>query len=167
MRWFRFAVLILIATLLQAGLLVHLSIKPDLLLILLVFFAIYCNTSEVIITSFTIGFAADIIGVGSSMGPRIISFGLFGTLLSEMYHVVTIRKWPYQSLAIFITGFLTAALAYLLTFLKVIFFEAEPVALNTYTELFWTPLYSAIVGPLLFLPTQWWMRIRTHRFSRR
>jgi len=170
MRWFRFAALVLIATILQTSLIDIIAfpaadIKPNLLLILLVFFAVHCQSTDAIITSFTIGFAADIIS--STMGPQIISFGLFGTLLSEMYHVVTIRKWPYQSLAIFITGFLTAALAYFLTFLKVIFFEAEPVALNTYTELFWTPLYSAIVGPLLFLPTQWWMRIKTQRFSRR
>jgi len=161
MRWFRFAVLILIATLLQAGLLVHLSIKPDLLLILLVFFAISCNTSEVIITSFTIGFAADIIGVGSSMGPQIISFGLFGTLLAEVHNIVVIKKMPYQSLAIFIISFLTAALAYFLSFLK-----AGPVIANIYTELFWTPLYSAIVGPFLFLPTEWWMRIKNRQFRR-
>jgi len=161
MRWFRFAVLTLIATLLQAGLLVHLSIKPDLLLILLVFFAINCKNTDVIITSFTIGFAADITP-GSTMGPQIISFGLFGTLLAEVHNIVVIKKMPYQSLAIFIIGFLTAALAYFLSFLK-----AGPVIANIYTELFWTPLYSAIVGPFLFLPTEWWMRIKTHRFKQR
>ena len=158
MRWFRFAVLTLIATLLQAGLLVHLSIKPDLLLILLVFFAISCNTSEVIITSFTIGFAADIIVVGSSMGPRIISFGLFGILLAEVHHIIVIKKISYQLLVLFIIGFLTAALTYFLTFLK-----AGPATPSIYTELFWTPLYSAIIGPFLFLPMKWWMRIRKRK----
>jgi len=169
MRWFRFAALVLIATILQTSLIDIIAfpavdIKPNLLLILLVFFAVRCQSTDAIITSFTIGFAADI--TSSTMGPQIISFGVFGTLLSEMYHVITIRKWPYQLLAIFITGFLTAALAYLLTFLKVIFFEAEPVVFNTYTELLWTPLYSAIVGPVLFLPTQWWMRIKKRQFRR-
>jgi rod shape-determining protein MreD len=164
MRWFRFAVFILIVTVLQAGLVdiiavSRLNIKPDLLLILLVFFSIHCNLSEAIITSFTIGFAADIIG--SAMGARIISFGLFGTLLAYLHGVITIKKMPYQSLAIFITGFLTGALIHFLTLLK-----GQPTGANVYAALFWTSLYSSLVGPFLFLPTAWWMRIKTHRSSR-
>jgi len=161
MRWFRFAVLIIIATVLQAGLVDIIAltiIKPDLLLILLVFFAIYSNTSEAIITSFTIGFAADLIG--PVMGPQIISFGLFGTSLAYLHRVIAIRKMPYQSLAIAGTGILTATLALFLTFLK-----GEPTATNTFTVLLGTSLYSAIIGPFLFLPSAWWMRIKTHRFS--
>jgi len=162
MRWLRFAVFILIVTVLQAGLvdiIAVTNIRPDLLLILLVFFAIYCNSSEAIITSFVIGFAADIIIVGSAMGPRIISFGLFGTLLAYLQRVIAIRKMSYQSLTIFITGFLAGALAHFLTVLK-----DSSATSNIYAVLFWVPLYSAIVGPFLFLPSAWWMRIKTHRF---
>jgi len=161
MRWFRFAVLILIVTVLQAGLadIFALAItKPDLLLILLVFFAIYSDTSEAIITSFTIGFAADIIG--SVMGPKIISFGLFGTLLAYLHRVIAIRKMPYQALAISATGLLTGTLALLLTVLK-----GVPTAEKAFTMLLGTSLYSAVIGPFLFLPTAWWMHIKTHRFS--
>jgi len=163
MRWLRFAVFILIVTVLQASLLniiavTDLNIKPDLLLILLVFFAIYCNTSEAIITSFTIGFAADIIG--PEMGPQIISFGLFGTALAYLHRVIAIRKMTYQSLTIFITAILTGTLTYLLALLK-----SESAAPN-YTELFWKSLYSSIVGPFLFLPSVWLMRIKIHRFGR-
>ena len=164
MRWIRFAVFILIVTVVQAGLVniiavTSLNIKPDLLLILLVFFAIHCNTSEAIITSFMIGFAADIIG--SAMGSQMISFGLFGTLLAYLHRVIAIRKMPYQSLAIFITGFLAGVLAHLLNL-----FKDQPTPLNTYTIIFWTSLYSSLVGPFLFLPSGWWMRIKTYRFSR-
>lgn len=164
MRWFRFAALILIATILQTSLIDIIAvtaakIKPDLLLILLVFFAVQCKNADAIIASFAIGFAADIIS--PTMGPQIISFGLFGTLLAELHSVIVIKKTPYQSLAIFIIGFLSATTAYLLTLLK-----TEPVTSNTFTELFWTPLYSAIVGPVLFLPTQWWMRIKKRRAGR-
>ncbi len=158
MRWFRFAVLLSLVTVLQAGLLAHWNIKPDLLLILLVFFAIYCDTSEAIVTSFTIGFAADVIGF--VMGPQIISFGLFGTLLAYLHRLIAIRKMPYQSAAIFITGLLAGALAHFFTFLK-----GQPTTPNIYTVLIGTSLYSAIVGPFLFLPSAWWMRIKTHRFS--
>lgn len=159
MRWLRFAALLLVVTVLQAGLLAHLNIRPDLLLILLVFFAIYCNTTEAIITSFAIGFAADIIS--STMGPRIISFGLFGTALAYLHRVIAIRRMPYQSTAIFVVGLLAGALVYLLALLK-----GQSVTANIYTVLFGIPLYSAMAGPFLFLPSAWWMCIKTHRFSK-
>ena len=81
MRWVRVAAFILFATMGQESLIKIIAIsniKPDLLLISLVFFAIYSNMTEAIVISFVIGFAADLIG--SSMGPGIISFGSFGTL---------------------------------------------------------------------------------------
>ncbi len=159
MRWLRFGVFILIAAILQASVLAGLNIKPDLLLVLLVFFAVYCNTAEAIITSFAIGFVADIIG--SAMGPYTVSFGLFGTLLAYLHRAVAIRKMPYQSAAIFITCLLAGTLAYLLTFLK----GTSAVHSVHGAVIFWTSLYSAIVGPFLFLPSAWWMHINTHRFS--
>jgi rod shape-determining protein MreD len=161
MRWFRFAVLTSLVTVLQASLLADLNIKPDLLLILMVFFAIYCNTSRAVITSFTIGFAADIIMVGSTMGPQMISFGLFGTALAYLRRVITIRKMPYQAIAIFVTALLAGLLAHFLGFLR-----GEPIPPNIYAVLFWTSLFSGLVGPFLFLPSAWWMRIKMDRFRR-
>jgi rod shape-determining protein MreD len=162
MRWVRFAVLVSLLTVLQASLVdifAVANIKPDLLLISLVFFAINCNVSEAIIISFTLGFAADIIG--PAMGPQIISFGLFGTLLAKLSRLIAIRKMPYQSVAILITGFLVGVLAHFFTFLK-----AQPTVPNTYTVLLATSFYSALVGPFLFLPLGWWMRVKIHRISR-
>lgn len=170
MRWFRFAVLILFVAVLQAGMLANLSIKPDLLMVLLVFFAIYCDTTEAIITSFTIGFAADIISYPIPMGPQMISFGLFGTLLAYLHRYVAIRKMPYQSLTIFLTAILVGSLAYGFTFIRAYFtapLRDMLAASNIYTGLFWPALCSGIVGPFLFLPSAWWMRIKIHRFSRR
>jgi len=160
MRWLRFAGLLCLTTVLQAGLLARLDIKPDLLLVLLVFFGIYSKTSDAIITSFATGFAADIIG--SAMGPQIIGFGLFGTALAYLHQVITIGKIPYQAIAIFVIGFLAGCLAHLLTL-----FKGEPTTQNVYSVLLETSLYSALVGPFLFLPFAWWMRIKTHRFKRR
>ena len=160
MRWIRFAVLVLLATVLQASFFADLNIKPDLLIILLVFFAIYFNTSEAIICSFTIGFAADLIG--RTMGPQMISFGLFGTALAYLHRFIAIRKIPYQFIAIFITAVLAGSLVYLLNFLK-----GEPIPPNIYAALFGISLYSGLVGPFLFLPSAWWMRIKINRFNRR
>lgn len=160
MRWFRFAVLILVATILQTGpvsiiAVIRPDIKPDLLLILLVFFAIRCKATDAVITSFTIGFASDLISPTMGlMGPQIISFGVFGIVLSELHNIVSIRRIPHEAVAIFVIGILTAVLSYLLTLLR-----AEVSALSVGTELLWQPLYSAIIGPFLFLPVAWWMRI--------
>ncbi len=159
MRWYRFVVLVIIAALLQAGFLARLSVKPDLLIILLVFFAVYCKTTDAIISSFVLGFAADIIGF--TMGPQIISFGIFGTALAYLRRFISIGKRPYQSLAILVVGFLSHCLAHLLTFLK-----GQPVPQNIYTLLLGTAIFSAAVGPFLFLPFCWWMRIKTRRFGR-
>ena len=160
MRWFRFAVLVLLATVLQASFFADLNIKPDLLLILLVFFAVYCNTSDAIICSFTIGFAADLIG--RTMGPQMISFGLFGTALAYLHRVIAIRKMTYQFLAIFITALLAGSLVFFLNFIK-----GEPIPPNIYTALFGIALYSSLVGPFLFLPSAWWMRIKINRLKPR
>ena len=155
--------LILAVTVLQKGLLARWSSKPDLLIILLVFFAIYYSTSDAIISSFTIGFAADLVGSPMPMGPQMISFGLFGTLLAYLHRVIAIKRMPYQALAIFGTSVLTGATTYLLAYIT----KGEPVAANIYTVVLVTSLYSGIVGPFLFVPSAWWMRIKIARFGRR
>jgi rod shape-determining protein MreD len=159
MRWFRFAVLTLFAAVLQASLFADLNIKPDLLSILLVFFAIYYNISEAIITSFTIGFVADLIG--PAMGPQMISYGLFGTALAYLHRVIAIKKMPHQAVAIFVTTLLADAAANFLASLK-----GQPIAPNIHTVLLGISLYSGVVGPFLFLPSGWWMRIKTSRVRR-
>ena len=164
MRWLRFAILILIATIIQAELIKIIAIsniKPDLLLILLVFFAVYSTTTEAIIISFIIGIASDLIG--QAMGPGMISLGLFGTLLAYLHRVIAIRKKPYQAAAIFITCLLTGILTHLLK-LMVIDSPSQQQFLST---LFKSSLYSSIIGPFFFLPCAWVMRIKTNRFNNR
>ena len=159
MRWLRFAVLVIITVLIQAGVLMNLSIRPDLLIILVVFFAVNANPYHAIMTSFTIGFAADLIG--PAVGPQVISFGLLGSALAHLRRVVAVRTMIQQGIAIFIVGVLAGVLAALLTRLK-----GEQPSPNIYAFIFKTSLCSAIVGPFLFLPAAWWMRIRTRRFGR-
>ncbi len=167
MRWFRFAVFVSLVAVLQASLLLDiialppLGSKPNLLLILLVFSAVYSNTTDAVITSFAIGFAADI-SIGSTMGSQTISFGLFGTALAYLHRVIAIRKVHYQAIAIFITAFMTGTLTHFLALLR-----GQSTVSNLYSAILATALYSSIVGPLFFLPAAWFMRIKTHRFSRR
>ncbi|MFA5422737.1 MAG: rod shape-determining protein MreD [Phycisphaerae bacterium] len=162
MHWLRFVALLLVSTLLQADLLNSIavaSIKPNLLLILLVFFAIFCEPYDAIIASFAIGFAADLIG--QSMGPMTLSFGLLGTSLCYLSKAISLRRMPFQAAAIFLIGFMTALFAYLLSGL-----QEQPAYQNTLGVLFATPLYSGVVGPFLFLPLAWWMQIKIQRTGR-
>jgi rod shape-determining protein MreD len=160
MRWFRFAVLTIVATILQTSFLgavwvVNPEITPNLLLILLVFFAIHSESNDAVITSFIIGFAADLASPAAGlMGPRIISFGLFGTLLSNLQDVISLRRLPLQGVAIFVVGLLTSILSCLLAYIR-----PGPVAISVAREFFWQPVLSAFIGPFLSLPIAWLMRM--------
>ena len=159
MRWLRFALLVCFATVVQASFLSRYSIRPDLMVILLVFFAIFCNTSDAIITSFAIGFAADLIG--RTMGSQMIAFGLCGTALAYLNRVIAIRKMPYQAVAIFIISIIAGIIANILNHLK-----GQTPGTPIYSNVFWMSLYSGIAGPFVFLFFAWWMRIRMQRFRR-
>ncbi|MHC4758797.1 MAG: rod shape-determining protein MreD, partial [Planctomycetota bacterium] len=140
MRWIRFALLVLVTAILQAGLvnvlsLTSLNIKPDLLLILMVFFAVFSNTRDSIITSFSIGFASDITGT-AAMGSGMLSFGICGTILAYMTRLIIIRKMPHQALIIFLTASLTGLCVHLLNAIK-----------TPQTPDF---IYSAILGMALY-----------------
>ena len=159
MRWIRFAVLICLATVAQASL-SNFNLKPDLLIILLVFFAVYSSTSDAIIASFTIGFAADLILIGFSMGAQMISFGILGTALSYLNRVFALRQVPYQVISIIVITILTGFFTNILNSLK-----HTGIIENSY--ILKTAIYSGIAGPFVFMPVAWWMRIKTRRNQRR
>ena len=154
MRWIRFAVLVCFATIVQASFLSHFVLKPDLLVILLVFFAVYGSTADAIITSFTIGFAADLIG--PTMGSQMISFGILGTSLAYLNRVFALRKIPYQMLSIFVITILAGIMANILNSLK-------GVLTVEYIEILKIAVFSGIAGPFIFPAAAWWMRIKTPR----
>ncbi|MCJ7730243.1 MAG: rod shape-determining protein MreD [Sedimentisphaerales bacterium] len=163
MRWPRFVVLVLITTLLQASgvnaiAVTRLNVSPDLLLIVMVFCAIRCNLTEAIISSFALGFAADIVATGFPMGPRIISFGLFGTGLAYLHRVIAIKKMHHELLAILVVGFGAGGLALLLALLA-----GQSPRPSVLVVLAGTSIYSAVLGPFLFLLLGWSMRIKSRR----
>ena len=168
MRWVRFSIILFAATLLNSGNMLNiisvgsLNIKPDLLLILLLFFGINCEATTAVAASFAIGFAADI--SGSSMGPYIISFGLFGSLISQMRKVVIMKRMTHQGAAIFFTGIIAGGLAHVLNL-----FKTGEVASNLFVVQTGTSLYSGLIGPLVWLVLSRiseWLGIREHHFGR-
>ena len=185
MRWMRFSIFLLVVTLLNAGNLLNtisvgsLNIRPDLLVILLVFFACSCPGFEAIIASFAIGFAADI--SGPVMGPAFLSFGLFGWLLRQLRKIpgAASRTGKAKTASIFAHGvvifitFLSAgSLVQVLTLLKtpglertLAFFATREAMLNMSLGLVGTAIYSAGVGvlvwPVLIVISRWLTKRKT------
>jgi len=169
MRWGRIGIIILLASLLNAGNLLdntiamgENNIKPDLLLILMVFFAINCGGLEATIVSFAIGFAADI--SSAAMGPAMISYGLFGTLIAQLRKVVIMKRMTHQALAIFAMGIIAGGLTQIL-----LRFKTGQSPSNVYSALFWTAIYSGIVGPLvwaMFSAISQWLGVRAYKAGR-
>ena len=168
MRWLRFLIVLLICTLLNAGNLLNtvsmssFNIRPDLLLILLVFVAINCETSDAIIASFIVGFAADI--SGSAIGPFTVGFGVIGSMISQLRKVVIMKRMVHQAAAIFVTGLIAGTLVQFLTF-----FKTGETPSNVYVILVGSCLYSAVIGPVIWLSLSalsGWLGVRKHRFGR-
>jgi rod shape-determining protein MreD len=167
MKWLRFAFLLLAAAVIQSSALMNvisltdMHIKPDLLLILMVYFAINCDSYDVIITSFAIGFAADI--TGTLIGPHIISFGIAGTALSYIRKVILLKHTRQQAMTIFVAGILTYLLAIILVKLKL------SSATGDLFRAFAASAYSAILWFLLKWPVTTagkWLGVGAHRFGK-
>lgn len=170
MNWLRFSAILLVATLLNAGNLLNsiaiMDTRPDLLLILLVYFTINCDAKDAVIVSFAIGFAADI--SGPVMGPYTIIYGVLGLLFSSIRRVVIMQKISHQALSIFVTGVIAGILAHILIVLK-----PNGPELDTFAAILRTSIYSGSLGPfiwvILSLLTGWFGIEQQHyqRSSRR
>lgn len=124
------------------------QIRPNLLLVLMVFFAIHCPAQEAIVSAFLIGLFADLIGSG--MGPQLLAFGVIGSLISEVRHIMVMRHIPQQMIVVFVAGFFCGLIA-------VVLFRIKSCPLPTHMEhlILWQPLYSAcLAGPLFWVLQQ-------------
>ncbi len=168
MRWIRFLVFLLLATLLNAGNVLNtisvtsLHIKPDLLLITLVFFSINIATTDAVAASFAIGFAADI--SSGTMGPCMIAFGVVGSFISQLQKVVAMKRVIHQAAAIFVIAVVAGGMVQLLSSFK----TDEPMS-NVCRMILGGAAYSAVAGPLvwMFLSTiALWLGAQPRRHSR-
>jgi len=153
MRWITFTILLVVLMLLQASFVQSLAlaqgrIRPDLLLILLAYMALYTEPYELVTASFLTGLAADMIGV--TMGPYTLAFGVVGTLLGELRRLIVVNKWSYQIFAIVIAGILTGLLFNTLLSIK--------GQVGGRVSWGWVSLYSGLLGPVLFIPFHWLLR---------
>jgi len=141
--------------------LTNLRIKPDVLLILLVYFAVYCDSYDAVIISFAIGFAADITGM--VLGPHLISFGIIGSVIAHIRKLILLKSTGQQAMAILAAAILTGTIALLLTQMK-----ASELIKTGLFEIFAVGLYSAILWFLIKWPVVKigkWLGVGAHRFG--
>jgi len=147
MRWFTFIVILLIAALLEAGNLLDVfaiggwTIRPSLLVTLLVYYSFSSRPRDAIICAFIIGFTADL--TAPVMGPHMICFGLLGVLLNQSSQVILARRALHKAIIVFAIYFIAETFSHWLGLLKGI-----PPQSNYYSILFFTALYSAVISPV-------------------
>lgn len=151
MRWIPFIFFLVIIMLIAASSLGDMislgdyNIQPSLMLIVMIFFAVNCETSEAMICSFVIGLAADISSASMSMGPHAVTFGIVGTAISFIQSSLIMKRIAYQAICIFATGFLTGTMIEALTYSKLSGQTANSLSVITMVA-----LYSAAIGPFIW-----------------
>jgi rod shape-determining protein MreD len=149
MRWFSFITILLAATVLEAGNLLNVFaitgwyIKPGILITLLVYYALVCRYEEAIVTSFFIGFAADL--ANGVMGPHMICYGLFGVFLNQMGKMLVLKRAVFKAAIVFTAFVLVGTGAYWLRVLK-----TGEAGQDAQSLIFLQGLYSAVVSPLIW-----------------
>jgi rod shape-determining protein MreD len=164
MQWVRFAIVVLAAAFIQGSsipqwiAITRFDISPDLLLILLVYFAVFCEGPAAIIASFSLGLAADL--TYHTLGPYLLSFGLCGSLLHILRTVVTVRRTLHTIAAVFLTGLSMAIMA------KIIIYFRGGSEIYTLVKIFGMSVYSALLSPYVFAGLgmlSGWLGIKRHR----
>ncbi|MBW8015700.1 MAG: rod shape-determining protein MreD [Planctomycetes bacterium] len=152
MRWIPFIIVLAVFMLVASSSVLDFisfgdyNIKPELMLIVMVFFAINCETSEAMACSFAIGLAADISSSSMVMGPHTVSFGIIGTAISFLRGQVIMKRLIFQAICIFVSGLLAGTMAEAMIYRKL-----SGQTLNSFAVIVMTTLYSALIGPLIWL----------------
>lgn len=149
MRWFIFIVILLLTTLLEASNLLNIfpssgwTVRPSILITLLVYYSFISRPRDAIICAFVIGFAADL--TATVMGPHALCFGLLGVLLNQSSQVILARRAIHKVMIVFAVYFIAETFSHWLGLLK-----GLPSQSNYYSILFLTAVYSAVISPVLW-----------------
>lgn len=144
MHWARLALVVLVAAVLQLVLnkFLDFAFRPDLIIIVMVFFV--ANTDGVwpIISAFVCGFGADM-AFGMAMGSCTIAYGTIGSLLAVARRSIAIDHPIFVAIAVFVVCCVSETLAQILASFR----RSTPPG---YMDIFWSALASAVVGPYLY-----------------
>ena len=149
MRWFSFIMILLIATILEAGNLLNLfavgnwHIRPGILITLLVYYTMTCRTCDAISCSFIIGLAADL--SGGLLGPHMICYGIVGFMVNSISQTLLMKRAIHKALFVFLIFLITEICSHWLTILRIQQNQAD-----FYSSMFLTAVYTAIISPFIW-----------------
>jgi rod shape-determining protein MreD len=145
MHWTRLAMVVLVAAVLQLVLnsLLNFAFRPDLVVIVMVFFVASTEGLWPIISAFACGFAADLVS-SMAMGPHTIGLGIAGSLLALARRSVAIDNPIFVAIAVFVVCVVSETLAQILISFR------QPTPAGAYASLLWTALASAVIGPYIY-----------------
>jgi len=152
MKWGPFIILIAIFMLIASSSLLDFvsfgdfNIKPSIMLIVMLFFAVNCEPAQAIACSFAIGLAADISSTSMAMGPHTVSFGIIGTAISFLQGQLIMKNILYQAISIFAAGLLALTMAEAMIFNKL-----SGNTLNSFPAILMVTAYSSLVGPFIWM----------------
>ena len=152
MRWVSFFIMLLAATLLEAGNLLNLFaiggwyIRPSILITMLVYYALACRAHDAIICSFLIGFAADLTGGANGLvGPHMLCFGMLGLLLNHCNQILLLQRAHFKAVIVLLVYIVAETLAYWLGLIK-----GQDSRGAYYSIILFTGIYSAIIAPVVW-----------------
>lgn len=149
MKTFLFIIVLFVSMILQAGNITNcisfgeLYIKPDILLILMVYLATVSEPIAAVIISFILGMAADTIMLPP--GPFMISYLLVGTVISNLKKMQLSDNAVFQGVLVFLACAAVLSLSELLKFIT-----NHPVSSHLLTRIFATSFYSAVLTPFVW-----------------
>jgi len=149
MRWISFIIALLIFTIVGSSNMMNyltigqLNIRPQLLIILLLFLTANIEPRDAILVSFITGFLADISGV--TIGPALIAFGIMGSGFSTFKEMLVLNRMRYQAVTLFLFSILALATIEALTFIKT--GQSSP---KFFYAIVLQSLYTALVGPIIW-----------------
>lgn len=148
MQFIFFCIFFFLGIILQGGNILNfielgeLNIKPDVLIILLVFFALRVDDITAIIVSFLLGFAADLIIL--PLGPFVIAYVLAGYAVSSIKKSAIVNSIISQSFLVFLT-----VLTIFFAASAIKFIANKDISSHLVFRAFATALYSALIAPFM------------------
>lgn len=156
MRWPIFAVILFVTAILQITATRYLPlaeglVRPDLLALLALFFALYAPRAHAPLATLMVGLVADLLGVGPPPGTFAFSFGLLGLLTLRARRLLYPDHPISRIILAFCWSLLTQLFAFALpwilgpqSFTDFMSFTGFAVRIALYTSVF-TPVYYLMV----------------------
>lgn len=122
----------------------QMNFRPDVMIILMVFFALKFESISGLIACFLLGLGADIVSL--PMGPFVIAFTIAGALIANIRKSSVADNIVFQAILIFVATIVILGGA---EFIKYI--ADKDVSSHLIKRIFVTGLYNLVFGPILLL----------------